>query len=67
MSGLGAGHNKFESCRDCPDRQIEPNCHDTCQGYIFRKNKKDKARKKEQEAWKLNDHEFKAKRGFYSK
>ena len=31
-------HNKFKSCKDCPDRCAEPNCHDTCEGYIHRTN-----------------------------
>ena len=34
--------DKFKSCQDCPDRSIEPNCHETCEGYLFRceENKK---------------------------
>ncbi len=26
-------HDKFKSCKDCPDRCADPNCHDTCEGY----------------------------------
>ena len=28
--------NKFETCQGCEDRTIEPNCHMTCEGYLFR-------------------------------
>ena len=52
--------NKFESCQgenidiekmkfkrcppNCPDRTIEPNCHMTCEGYLFRCEKLKKAK-----------------------
>ena len=36
MSGTGYEHNKFRTCYGCPDRTVEPNCHDTCRGYIYR-------------------------------
>ena len=35
-------HNKEESCEDCPDRTIDPNCHETCEGYIKRQAKQEK-------------------------
>ena len=28
--------DKYKSCKDCPDRTVEPNCHTTCEGYLFR-------------------------------
>lgn len=28
--------NKFKTCKDCPDRTVEPNCHDKCKGYKAR-------------------------------
>lgn len=28
--------DKFKTCKDCPDRTIQPNCHTTCEGYIYR-------------------------------
>lgn len=34
--------DKFKDCRDienncdCPDRSISPNCHITCEGYLYR-------------------------------
>ena len=28
---------KFKRCPpNCPDRTVEPNCHMTCEGYLFR-------------------------------
>lgn len=41
MIGIGACPNKFETCRNCKDRTVEPNCHNTCQGYIARQKKKE--------------------------
>ena len=41
---------KFKRCPpECPDRSIEPNCHMTCEGYLFRceKIRKSKERKNE--------------------
>lgn len=38
--------DKRKSCQGCPDRTIEPNCHDTCEdGYKWRikQNEKRKA------------------------
>ena len=26
-------HDKFETCKGCPDRCADPNWHDTCEGY----------------------------------
>ena len=40
---------KFKRCpSDCPDRSIEPNCHETCEGYLFRceENKKKRQRRR---------------------
>ena len=37
--------NKEVTCEECPDRSIEPNCHNTCSGYLLRKEKKEKIRK----------------------
>lgn len=41
--------DKYKSCENCPDRTVEPNCHTTCEGYLFRceQNRKKKERKKE--------------------
>ena len=36
--------DKFISCKNCPDRTVEPNFHMTCEGYIFRCEKKEKMR-----------------------
>lgn len=51
MSGIKTdGHNKFVSCQDCPDRCIDPNCHNTCRGYMFRAEEREKiiARKRKE-------------------
>lgn len=41
MSGiLVGGHNKFISCDGCTDRSVIPNCHGSCEGYIFRQKKR---------------------------
>lgn len=37
--------DKLKTCKDCPDRQIDPNCHSTCAGYLERKRKTEEARK----------------------
>jgi hypothetical protein len=29
--------DKFKTCQNCPDRSIHPNCHTTCEGYLYRK------------------------------
>lgn len=31
--------DKTKSCKDCPDRSVEPNCHMTCEFYLDRLNK----------------------------
>ena len=36
MSGIADGHKKTLTCKDCPDRSIEPNCHSCCEGYNIR-------------------------------
>lgn len=28
---------KITCCKDCEDRTIEPNCHDTCERYLGEK------------------------------
>lgn len=60
MSGICAsGHNKFESCENCPDRSIEPNCHNTCRGYLFRVEKNTKL--KESKRKDFDYYDFKKK------
>lgn len=38
-------HDKRKTCKGCPDRTLEPNCHDDCDGYKWRiaENEKKKA------------------------
>ena len=36
---------KFKRCPpNCPDRTVEPNCHMTCEGYLYRCDKLKKAK-----------------------
>lgn len=56
MSGIGSGHNKFKSCKGCPDRRAAPNCHTTCRGYLYRQERQKEVREKknaEGEFWGL--------------
>lgn len=51
--------DKFKTCKDCPDRTVDPNCHDSCEGYKYRQDKKAKineAKRKENDfsAFKKN-------------
>lgn len=32
--------DKSKTCKDCPDRTVFPNCHDACEGYLERCNKR---------------------------
>lgn len=34
-------NDKFKSCKDCPDRSVTPNCHSTCEGYLYRVKKRE--------------------------
>lgn len=38
--------DKYETCKDCPDRVVQPNCHSTCEGYLARRKKYDEANEK---------------------
>lgn len=42
-------HDKYKSCKGCPDRVTEPNCHEDCAGYKARQeqNEKKKAAQRE--------------------
>lgn len=58
MSGIGYEHNKFDSCDGCPDRTADPNCHDTCKGYLYRqaeRQKRTKERRKDFGYYKYKD------------
>lgn len=48
MSGIGQGPNKFATCKGCPDRTIEPNCHTVCRGYLYRAERAKKIREAKQ-------------------
>ena len=54
MSGIGYERNKFHTCKDCPDRSVEPNCHTTCKGYLYRQSERAKANEK-----RLRESEYK--------
>ena len=38
-------HDKFKSCKGCPDRVAIPNCHSTCEGYLARRKEMDETNK----------------------
>lgn len=50
--------DKFETCKDCADRTVEPNCHMTCEGYLFRSKEAEKVRRERYERLQKNEYEF---------
>lgn len=50
---------KKPPCKDCQDRTIEPNCHDTCERYKSWKedNNAEKQRRKEMNTYTIYNHE----------
>ena len=50
--------DKFKTCKDCPDRTVEPNCHMTCEGYQFRWEEAEKVRNERLKILNDNDYEF---------
>lgn len=63
MSGIGQGHNKFHTCKGCPDRTVEPNCHNTCQGYIYRHEQFEKRREKAKSEADIKNYKYNLGRG----
>ena len=49
--------DKFKSCKDCPDRSVEPNCHNTCEGYLARCEKSKKIREQKDAYFKVLNYE----------
>ena len=49
MSGIGYQPNKFDTCDGSTDRTVEPNCHATCSGYLYRKAELEKLNKERRE------------------
>lgn len=45
--------DKFVTCKNCPDRTVEPNCHMTCEGYIFRCEKTIKLREEKKKEFRI--------------
>lgn len=45
--------DKFKTCKDCPDRTIQPNCHTTCEGYLARCKKNEEIRKAKAEDYDM--------------
>lgn len=58
MSGIGYQYNKFESCSGCPDRTIEPNCHDTCSGYLYRQAKNERQKEQKRKEYDYKDYKI---------
>ena len=47
-------------CKDCPDRRIEPNCHDDCTKYIaWRDSTRAEKRKAQEDKEERREIEFK--------
>lgn len=47
-------------CKDCPDRRIEPNCHDDCTKYIeWRDDIRAEKRKAQEDKEERREIEFK--------
>ena len=36
MSNVSVMFDKYKTCKNCPDRSIDPPCHETCEGYKAR-------------------------------
>lgn len=49
-------HDKDKTCKDCPDRTIEPNCHEICEGYKKRQKKQQLANKRRREENDYRDY-----------
>lgn len=59
MSGINvSAQNKFNSCEGCPDRTVEPNCHMSCEGYTFRKNRIEKFTQVKKEQQTIDNYEM---------
>ena len=64
----GKPYDKAKSCKDCPDRTVEPNCHMTCEYHLKREERQviiRKARKKNHDTFvmKFSNCGCKAGRG----
>lgn len=46
---------KLLTCENCPDRSIEPNCHETCEGYKYRTERIEKAKKNKHDTYSTYD------------
>ena len=61
----GKPYDKKKSCKDCPDRTVEPNCHMTCEFHLERVAKTEKIRiAKEMESYasKFGSKGYKARK-----
>ena len=56
MSGIGSQHNKFDTCYGCPDRSADPNCHDTCRGYLYRQAEGERQNEQRRESYEYFDY-----------
>lgn len=50
--------DKYKTCKDCPDRCISPNCHSTCEGYIYRTEKREKIKAERKRAGDYSGYLF---------
>lgn len=42
------GADMIKCCKDCTERSVEPNCHDTCERYLAEKARDADIKKKKQ-------------------
>ena len=50
--------DKFKTCQNCPDRSINPPCHDTCEGYLHRVEKHRQISEKQKFENDISDYRF---------
>lgn len=53
-----AEFDKTKSCKDCPDRCVSPNCHSTCEGYLYRCEQNKQRREKERAKSQITDYKL---------
>ena len=59
--------NKYETCKDCPDRTVQPNCHMTCEGYEARQKKRQEANDKRLAESIMTDFQYREKQKIWKK
>ena len=52
--------NNFKTYKDCPDRTLEPNCHETCEGYKYRLKEAEKLKEVKRKERAVDDFKVEA-------